>query len=156
MNSTMRRKKQLITESVAIESIIDKASVCRLAMSVNDQPYIVPLNFGYKDKVLYFHCATKGLKLEYIKANSKVCFQMDINKKIIMSEKACKWGMNYLSVIGFGKAFIVENQEEKSCALDIIMKHYSNEKFTYLKKELDRIVVVKVEIDEMSGKTSDD
>ncbi len=70
----MKRKEKAVTDIKAIEEIISKAKVCRLAMSLDDQPYLVPLNFGYKNKTLYFHCANTGLKLDILKKESQSMF----------------------------------------------------------------------------------
>jgi len=59
----MRRKDKQINDIAAIEDILSKASVCRLGLCENNQPYVVPLCFGYKDNALYFHCAMEGKKL---------------------------------------------------------------------------------------------
>ena len=56
----MRRKEKEITDKTAMESIILKSSVCRLALSEENRPYIVPLCFGYEDDTLYFHSAREG------------------------------------------------------------------------------------------------
>jgi len=148
----MIRKDREITSREEIESIINKAFVCRLAMADENGPYIVPLSFGYSDGALYFHCAKKGKKLDILKKNNRVCFEIDADHEIIESEKACKWGMKYKSVIGFGNAFFVEDMESKKRGLDIIMRHYSGRSFEFEEEEVNRVVIFKVEIESMSGK----
>ena len=60
----MRRKDKEIKDQQEIESILGKADVCRLAFSDNDIPYIVPVNYGYRDHCLYFHSAKEGKKID--------------------------------------------------------------------------------------------
>jgi nitroimidazol reductase NimA-like FMN-containing flavoprotein (pyridoxamine 5'-phosphate oxidase superfamily) len=127
----MRRSEKEITDKSAIEAIINASLVCRLALSDGDQPYIVPLSFGYQDRTLYFHSALEGKKIDIIKINNRICFEFDVNTEIIEAEKACKWGMKYQSVIGFGRAVLVENIQEKQKALSIIMNHYSDQNFQF-------------------------
>ncbi len=70
----MRRFEYEIQELPEIEEIIGLAKVCRLAMSVGDQPYLVPLCFGYEPGALYFHSAGEGKKLDMLETNDNVCF----------------------------------------------------------------------------------
>ena len=100
----MRKKEKEITQSSEIEEVIRKSLVCRIGMSDNDLPYIVPVCFGYQDNTIYIHGALKGRKNDILKKNKNVCFEFDINTAVVTAEDACKWGMNYQSVIGFGKA----------------------------------------------------
>ena len=150
----MRRSEKEITDQSVIEAIINASLVCRLALSDGDQPYIVPLSFGYQDRTLYFHSALEGKKIDIIKINNRICFEFDINTEIIEAEKACKWGIKYQSVIGFGKAVLVHNIEEKQKALNIIIGHYSDRNFQFPDKAIKKTLVIKIEIEKMTGKHS--
>lgn len=150
----MRRSEKEITDESAIEAIINSSIVCRLALSDGDQPYIVPLSFGYQDRILYFHSALEGKKIDIIKKNNRICFEFDVNTEIIEAEKACKWGLKYQSVIGFGKAVFVEDFEEKQKALSIIISQYSNRNFQFPDKAIKKTVIIKIEIESMTGKHS--
>ena len=121
----MRREDKEIKDNNVIESIIKRAIVCRIAFSENNIPYIVPVIFGYKDNCLYFHSAMEGKKIDIIKQNNNVCFEFDIDQELVKSKNSCSCSMKYYSVIGFGKAFFIDDIEEKRMALNIIMKHYS-------------------------------
>ena len=153
----MRRKDKEIVDKEIMESIVQKAIVCRIALSDNNMPYLIPVNFGYKDNVLYFHSATEGKKIEILKKNNKVCIEVDINHKIIAHEKPCSFGMRYNSVIGFGTASFIDDMEKKKDALGIIMDHYAPGKnFEFRERMLNRIVVIQIKIDSMTGKKSGD
>ncbi len=151
----MRRKEKEITEETAIEAIIQKSLVCRLALSDGNFPYIVPLCFGYRDKVLYFHGSLKGKKIDIIRKNQNICFEFDINTEIVKAEDACHWSMKYQSVVGFGKAVLLEDLDEKRKALNIIMSQYSDRTFQFNDATLKGTVVIKVEIESMTGKQSE-
>jgi len=151
----MRRKEKEITEASAIEAIIKKSLVCRLALSDGNFPYIVPLCFGYRDKVLYFHGSLKGKKIDIIRKNQNICFEFDINTEIVKAEDACHWSMKYKSVIGFGKAVLLEDLDEKRKALNIIMSQYSDRTFQFNDATLKGTIVIKVEIESMTGKQSE-
>jgi len=150
----MRRKEQEITDKAAIESIIAKSTVCRLALSEDSRPYIVPLCFGYEDNALYFHTAGKGKKINILKKNNKVCFEFDCDHELVTDETACKWSMKYRSVVGFGKASLLEDLESKHKALDSIMQHYGGRPSGYSKAAMDKTLIIKVEIESMAGKYS--
>ena len=150
----MRRKEQEITDRAAIEEIIRQSSVCRLALSEDNCPYIVPLCFGYKDNALYFHTAREGKKLRILEKNNRVCFEFDILQELVKSEEPCRWGMKYMSVVGFGKASLIEDLESKQRALDIIMQHYNGSSYAYKEEVIHKATILKVEIDRMIGKRS--
>lgn len=151
----MRRKEREITDVNEMEAIISEAEILRVAMSVNNMPYIVPVNFGYKDNVFYFHCAKQGKKLDIIKRNANVAFEIDIDGKLLEGKIACEYTMKYKSIIGEGTARVVTDNEEKKSGLDIIMAQYSNlESFEYNEKALDRVEIVKIEVNTMTGKKS--
>ena len=148
----MRRKDQEITDIAAIEDIIHKGQVCRLALSDNGRPYIVPLCFGYKENNLYFHSAREGKKLDILRKNNNVCFEIDIDRELVKGKKACNCSMKYRSVIGFGKAELIEDIEPKRRALHIIMQNYFEGFFKYSEESIRNTVIIKVEIESMTGK----
>jgi len=150
----MRRKDKEIADRAEMESIIRESTICRLALADNEQPYIVPLSFGYKDNALYFHSAAEGKKIDILRKNKNVCFEFDVGSEIKTGKTACEWGMKYRSVIGFGNASFLEDPDSKQAALDIIMQQYSDGSFAYSEKILKKTLVIKVEITHMTGKQS--
>ena len=153
----MRRKEKEIKSKTEIESIINSGQVCRVAFSLNDEPYIVPMYYGYKDNFLYFHSAKQGKKIDIIKKNNQVCFEIDINQNIINTGVPCNWKNSYSSVIGFGKAKLVENFNEKVKALNAIIDHYSpGTIYKFPKENVNNTAIIKIEIEEITGKKSSD
>ena len=150
----MRRKEKEITNREDIENILRKSKVCRLAMVDGDKPYMVPLNFGYSDGCLFFHCAKQGRKIDLIKKNPNICFEVDELIRLKKASLACDWGIDFKSVIGSGKAQFLEDSKEKIQALNAIMSQYSGRTFEYPDEMLEKTCVIKVVIDEMTGKQS--
>lgn len=151
----MRRSDKEIKSQKLILKILKEAEVCRIALCDEGEPYIVPMNFGHVDKTLYLHSATEGRKIDIMRKNSNISFQMDIKTQIITHEKPCNWGMKYLSVTGSGQAYIIGDLPGKKEAMDIIMAKYASENiFEYSDEALNRIVVVKIEIGRITGKKS--
>lgn len=150
----MRRKDKEITNKTEIETIIKKAPVCRIAICDNGIPYVVPVCFGYDGNRLYFHSAHEGWKIDILKRNNNVCFEMDIDHNLVKSGNPCSWSMEYSSVIGSGKAFFVEDPEEKRKALGIIVEHYSGKSYGFSDEAVSDVTVIKIEIEKISGKKS--
>jgi nitroimidazol reductase NimA-like FMN-containing flavoprotein (pyridoxamine 5'-phosphate oxidase superfamily) len=150
----MRRHDKEITSRDEIEAIIEKSSVCRLAMIDGNEPYVVPLNFGYLNNQLFFHSASQGRKLDVLRANNRVCFEFDIDHQVVEGEQACKWGFRYQSVIGTGTVFFIDEQQAKQRAFKVIMEHYSDRAFEFDPRLVEQTVVFGVAIDAMTGKRS--
>jgi len=148
----MRKKDKEIVDVAAVEDVLRRAAVCRLGLCRDDMPYVVPVCFGFEDGALYFHCAKEGKKLDILRKNSNVCFEVDIDCEIVEVGQACGWGMKYKSVVGFGKAVILEDAELKRKGLDVIMRHYSNGDFGYSEETVEKTAVIKIEIQSMTGK----
>jgi nitroimidazol reductase NimA-like FMN-containing flavoprotein (pyridoxamine 5'-phosphate oxidase superfamily) len=157
----MRRSDKEVSDIVVIEEIIKKADVCRIALAVDSIPYLVTMNFGYsnyQEQRLFFHCANEGRKLEMIRKNKYVCFEMDIEHQLYKrsgkyGRKGCNWGMKYRSVVGYGNISIITEKEAKKKGLDCIMKHYGDEnEYIYDEKVLANTTVLRLDIKEMIGK----
>ena len=150
----MRRNEKEITEKSAIEAIIRQSLVCRLGLSNGDQPYVIPLCFGYEDGSLYFHAALEGRKIDMLRNNNRVCFEFETKTEIVEGKEACNWGMKYKSVIGFGKAAFLNDMEEKRHALDVMMRQYSGRSFRFPDNSVQQTAIIRVAIETMSGKQS--
>lgn len=152
----MRRNEREVANKDEIESIISHSDVCRVAITNENTPYIVTMNFGYtggKNPCLYFHCANEGRKLDMIRRNNYVCFEMDTDHIIYKGEKGCDWGMKYSSVVGYGKIFFVEDYAEKIAGIGHIMDHYGSSGFySFDEKVLAQTTVLRLDISEMTGK----
>ena len=149
----MRRKEQEITDRDLLESIIARALVCRLGFSMNDTPYVVPVNFGYGDNCLYIHSSPEGKKIECINHNDNVCFEMDCDVEIVPAEAPCDWTVRYYSIVGFGRAHVVTDYEEKIKGLNGIMRHYSGvSPFEFPESKVNRAAVIRIDIESMTGK----
>ncbi|HZK61118.1 MAG TPA: pyridoxamine 5'-phosphate oxidase family protein, partial [Anaerovoracaceae bacterium] len=136
--------------------IIMKADVCRIALANGNFPYIVTMNFGYApgpEPWLYFHCASEGKKLDMIRKNNFVCFEMDTGHKLYKGTNGCDWGMKYSSIVGYGNISIVAEKEEKRVGLNCIMNHYGGEwEYSYDEKVLERTTILRLDITEITGK----
>ncbi len=150
----MHRKDHELTNPADMESVIHEATVCRLGCAGNGRPYIVPLSFGYKEGVIYLHSAHEGKKIAILKENPDCCIEFDECSEVVRAENPCKWGMRYRSVICSGKAYFVTDPREKRTGLNCIMNHYGSYPHNFSEKELGNVCVIRIDIDEMTGKKS--
>ena len=150
----MRRHEKEIKDPQKIVSILKSGHIVRIAMVDNGIPYIVPLNYGYEDNALYIHCARKGRKLDILKKDPHVCFEIEGKTNLITGELACKWTMEYRSLIGYGHVEILESKEEKIAGLNTLMKQFKGPINDYDPKHLDAIYILKINIESITGKES--
>lgn len=150
----MRRTDKEITDKLEQYEILTKGQILRLAMSLNDEPYVVPMNYGFKDGELFLHSALEGRKVTILKKNPKVCFEVSIDTELIKNPVSCKWTYYFRSVIGRGKVVFLETEAEKRAGLDVIMTHFGSIDNSYKDEHVRNINVFKIVIEEMTGKAS--
>lgn len=150
----MRRKEKEIVEQNIIEEILSSSSICRVALFDNEFPYIVPMNYGYKENTLYFHCALQGRKIDLIKQNNKVGFEIEHNHELITDDVSCKWTTYFTSIIGNGFMEIVTNHKEKVAGLDILMQQHGKNDNEYPDKAVEQVLVLKLKINYLTAKKS--
>ena len=151
-HGAMRRKEREIKDRAEIDEILNRERVMHLALADNNIPFVVPVFYAYDGASLYFHSAKAGTKMEIIKRNDNVCFEISIFEGVAPSDAACNFEARHRTVIGCGKAALVEDDDEKTKALDLIVAAFTNEKFTYSKKNLERTQVVRIDIASVKGK----
>lgn len=155
MNGMTRRERQ-VTDINEIIKILDKSKVVHLGMVDGDEPYVVPMNYGYTMEdgklTLYLHGANRGRKLDLIRANPKVFFEMCCDIVPFEGEVACKYGITYASVMGRGIAEIVEDVEEKKFALSALMKTQTGKDFEFEDKMTSIVSVIKINTVEYTAK----
>lgn len=144
-----------LEERHLIEEIISKNTYCNVAMIDEEGlPYVVPMNFGYKDEVVYLHSAQEGSHIKALNKNPNVCITFCAEPALTYQnvEVACSYRMKGSSVMCRGKVVFEENFDEKVKALDIIMKQYTDRTFTYSVPAVNNVCVWKVEVEQISSK----
>ena len=150
----MRRKDKLIEDKAIIQEILSTTLICSIALLDTEYPYILPVNFGYADNALFFHGARVGRKVDLIKQNNKVGFEITHAHKIIKADTSCDWTTQYRSIIGVGTIEIITNFEEKKKGLDIIMQQHGKKENSYKDKVVERVAVFKLNIVSLTAKQS--
>lgn len=152
----MRRKDRELQECEVVE-ILNKCEYGVLAcLNANSDPYATPLSYVLHDNSIYFHCAYKGHKLNNIMEQPKVSFAVVGNVERIYYP-GDGFSTLYESAIVFGKASIVEDEQEKTLALKVLTEKYfeGNENIDFhIKADLSRTCVVKISIEHKSGKAN--
>lgn len=149
----MRKKNREISDPSAIRALMEEALVCRIGFCDGKTPYVVPMNFGLGERCIFLHCATEGRKLDILRQNDRVCFEIDFLREIRQGEQSCGWSARYESVIGFGRGVIVDDPAEKRSALDRIMDHCRAQgPHTYPDDTVAKTAIIRVEIEHLTGK----
>ena len=152
----MTRREQQVTDINEIIEILDKSKVVHVGMIDGDEPYVVPMNYGYileNDKLtIYLHGARRGRKIDVIKANPKVFYEMCCDITPFEGEIACKYGITYASIMGRGLATLVEDVEEKKQALSLLMKAQTGKDFTFEDKFTTIVNIIKIDTFEFTAK----
>jgi nitroimidazol reductase NimA-like FMN-containing flavoprotein (pyridoxamine 5'-phosphate oxidase superfamily) len=151
----MRRKDREIVSRIEMDEIIRESHVCRIALALDNTPYIIPVSFGYDGKSIYLHTAKEGKKIDYIKNNNNICFEFERNVKLFKdTNSACKWTFTYESIIGYGNIYELELLSQKEDGIKKIMSQYSEKEWFIGEDKLDNISVWEIEIISMTGKRS--
>jgi nitroimidazol reductase NimA-like FMN-containing flavoprotein (pyridoxamine 5'-phosphate oxidase superfamily) len=151
----MRIKEKEITDRKELDQIIRNSLICHLSCSLNDQPYVVPLSFGYDGNAVYFHTAKNGKKIKFLLVNPRVCLAFESEVKLQTDpDLACNWTFHFKSVIAYGTVEELIDPGSRTNAIKQIMLHYSDKDWEISDKELSRTKLWRVKLDEITGKKS--
>ena len=152
----MTKREFTITDEQQLRSILDSAKVLRLGLAVDNVPYIYPMNYGYRMEegrlTLYLHSAAKGRKLEILRKNPNVCFELDCDYVPFEGRVACQYGLSYSAVSGRGRAVLVEDVEEKMEAMRSLMKTQTGKDFSFNERLVSIVSVIRVDVSEYTAK----
>ena len=151
----MPRKVRWISKEMEQLQIIDQCECCYVGMvDENNLPYVLPFNFGIKDKNIYLHSAPEGKKIKVLQKNSRVCAVFSTGHKLMFQHEqvACSYSMSYKSVICYGKVEFIEDDESKRNALNIIMQKYTGKDFSYATPAIKNVCVFRIIVDEITAK----
>lgn len=154
----MKLNKNEITDINEIFKILERCTTINLGMYADDYPYVIPMTFGcsIEDEKLcvYFHCAGQGRKWDLLHEDSRVCVEAHIYERVTMSGTD-EITAEFESVVGFGRAELIEEQKEKVRAIKIMLEHYNSSGFPATScKGLGRVEVYRIVLDRVTGKRS--
>ena len=152
----MTKRERQVTDPAQIAHILDTGKVLHLGLAVNNEPYVVPMNYGYTMEdgklVLYLHSALQGKKLDMMRTNPNVFFEIDCDLMPFEGRVPCQYGLVYSSIMGRGTARIVENVEEKKQAMSILMKTQPGKDFVFEDRLVSIVAVVRIDVEEYTAK----
>lgn len=153
----MRKANKRITDFSILIELLNASPVGHLGTVGHDGwPMIKPLNFAWHEGRIYFHCALEGEKLDDIRHDERVCFEVDLPVAYVkgIPENPCRAEYLYRSVIIRGRARLVTEPAEKVLALDALMHKYEpGVSFApYLEEKLAITGIVRIDVEEMVGK----
>ena len=153
----MTRRELEITDRNEIIDILDKCSYLHLGLCDGDEPYVVPMNYGYtmdeNGKLdFYLHGAVWGRKLDIMRKNPKIFAEMECDLQPFEGDVACRYGLSYRSLMARGTAILVEDPEEKMKALSILMKTQTGGDFSFTEKLVRVVAVIRLDITEYTAK----
>ena len=151
----MRRADREITDFNEILSIINDCKVIHLAMMDDTEPYLLPLNFGYSFEngtfSFFCHSAREGRKLDILRKNPIVAFEMDCRGALDEHDAACRCGYFFASVTGVGHAEFLDG-EEKLAALTALMRHMAGREDGFTAEQARAVEVFAIRADKLSAK----
>ncbi len=158
--SQVRRKDRAVDDQAWIVDFLHRAPYGSLAMAFREQPYIVTRTFAYEEAkhAIYLHGATQGRTLEYVRANPQVAFSVAEMGRLLPASRAGEFGVEYRSVVAFGRISMVTDPEESRHGLYLLLRKYFpalqvGEDYQAIREsELKATAVLRMDIDEWSGK----
>lgn len=153
-NTTVRRQDRLLEEESAIKLLENGEYGVLSMMSTDGSVYGIPISYAWDGQsAIYLHCAPEGEKLRNIAQNSAVSFCIVGQTEVISNQ----FTTAYESLVLRGNAVKITEREERMLALELILDKYSpNDKevgMKYAEKSFDRTAIIRMDIDEFSGKT---
>ncbi len=148
-------KTIVIDDKERVESIIARCDICYVGLTdLEGNPYVIPMNFGYRDGVIYLHSGPEGNSIGMLAKNDHVCITFSIDHELVFQHPkvACSYRMRAKSVICRGRVTFLDDLSEKREALDIIMKHYIDRDFIYSDPAVKNVKIWEIPIDFVSAK----
>jgi len=147
----MRRRDRELKNGEVIEILKNSDYGILSTISQNGYPYGVPISYTYINDSIYFHCAVEGHKLDNIRNNGKVSFCVVGQTQILPD----KFSTKYQSVIVFGRAIEVSDDERNMVLLEILNKYspdYIEQGKEYIQKKNKATKVIRINVEHISGK----
>lgn len=143
-------------DRVEAEHLLSEQNVGRLGIYSESYPYVIPVCYVYYKHSIYIHSKPSGKKIDLIRNNSKICFQVDRVNEIRSSDSPCNYGFKYHSAIVYGTIEEVDGYDEKLDALIAITNVYVKEyNIQLIEDNIDDVVILKINLDEVTIKINE-
>lgn len=152
-----RRIDRAIKERQEMIAVLKRQKIATIAMSKDDNPYLVTMDYGLDERnmCLYFHCARKGKKIDYLTANPLIWGEVREDLGYVQGDCSHR----YRTVQFKGRAELISETKKKRAALNIMIEHLEDDpekgKREFIEKDkLERSLIIKIKIEGLSGKES--
>ena len=144
----------IIEDRSEIEKIIQSCKTCYVAMSDNDAPYVLPMNFALEGDVVILHSDQSGRMWETLHKNPKVCINWTLGEELAWQDVrvGCSYRVKSMSVLVEGAVEFVDDYTEKERCLHLLMAQYSDRKFKFNAPAVKNVGIMKVHIEKISAK----
>ena len=151
----IRREEKAIEDKDELIKILKDSLYVTVATCKDNQPYLFTVSHGFEEGKIYFHCASEGKKIDYLKTNSSVWGQAIIDKGYLQG----KCDHLYITCQFRGQVSFVEDIQEKRHALEVMIHKLDNNPVKIIEKQLtdksiNRVTIGRIDIEYMSGKKS--
>jgi nitroimidazol reductase NimA-like FMN-containing flavoprotein (pyridoxamine 5'-phosphate oxidase superfamily) len=145
--------REFIESRHEMEKLLREELIGYLGLSVDGKPYVVPLNYGYVDGKILFHCALTGQKLDYIRANPDVCFTVGRQPgEFRRHAEGDPCHVDSDSVICYGRARVIEELEERQAVLNAFNRCFRADAEAISLESALECAAVEVRVSEMTGR----
>ncbi|MBP3381021.1 MAG: pyridoxamine 5'-phosphate oxidase family protein [Clostridia bacterium] len=152
----MTRREQAVTDIAEITRILDTAKVIHIGLVDDGEPYVVPMNYGYTMQdgrlTVYLHGANTGKKIDILRKNPKVFFELVCDTVSFEGKIACQYGMAYASIMGKGVATLVDDLEEKKYGLSVLMKTQTGKDFAFTDRMVGIVQIIRIDVEKYTAK----
>jgi len=143
-------------DRATVDAILDEALLCHVGFAVDGRPWVVPTAFARIEDHVYVHGATGNFALRSLAGGAEACITVTLLDGLVLSRSAFHHSMNYRSVMLFGTAEVVRDEEDKRAAVMAILEHLIPGRSDGTRApplaELRATLVVRLPIDEVSAK----
>ena len=156
LNRVRRVPKRGQYDKDTIYRILDEGLVCHVGLVEDGQPVVIPMNYARRDDTVILHGAPASRLVKYVQAGRPVCVTVTLLDGLVLARSVYHHSMNYRSAVVFGRGRLIEAEQEKLAALEVLTEHILPGRWQDARRpnrqELDATAVVSVAIETASAK----
>ena len=155
-NKVIRGAKREMNDEESVKSILDAGFLCHVAFQHQGQSMMIPTAYGRKDEDIYLHGSTKNFMLNQILDGQTICISVTHLDGIVLAKSLFHTSVNYRSVILYGKAVLVEDENERIEGMKVITENIIKGRWDEVtlgtESQLKATMVIKFSIEKASAK----
>lgn len=143
-------------DAETIYRILDQEVCCHVGFVHEGYPVVIPTGYGRYEDHLYLHGSTASRMMKNLSQGLDICITVTRVNGIVLAKSAFHHSMNYESVVIFGKAQLIEDEEEKMFSMECLTNHIIPGRWEEVRqpnaKEIKATTMLKVSLAEASAK----